>query len=333
MIRRLLTSLLFGAVLTLGATTVALAHESRPGYLELRERGPDIFEVLWRRPARGDAALSMAPVLPGHCAPVGERTQMLQPDALLERWQIDCGAGGLVGHAVSIDGLQTTLTDVLVRVALADGVTYTRILRPDDTRFTIEGAPSRWQVIADYSRLGVEHILGGIDHLLFVLALLIIVANGRRLIATVTAFTVAHSLTLAAATLGWVQVPQRPVEAVIALSIVLLAGEILHAREGRFGITQRWPWLVAFAFGLLHGFGFAGALAEVGLPQNEIPLALLMFNLGVELGQLLFIAAVLGLIGALRRVRIAFPRWVERVTPYAIGSVAMFWVMQRVAAF
>lgn len=333
MIRHFRTSLLLTAVLALGATTVTLAHESRPGYLELRERGPVTFEVLWRRPARGEAVLSMQPVLPGHCTPVGKRTQILQPDALLERWTIDCGANGLVGHAIRIDGLHTTLTDVLVRVALADDVTYTRILRPDDTFFTIKGAPSRRQVIADYSRLGVEHILGGIDHLLFVLALLIIVANGRRLVATVTAFTVAHSLTLAAATLGWVQMPQRPVEAMIALSIVLVAEEILHAREGRFGITQRWPWVVAFAFGLLHGFGFAGALAEVGLPQNEIPLALLMFNVGVELGQLLFIAAVLGLIGALRRVRISFPRWVELVPPYAIGSVAMFWVIQRVAAF
>jgi hydrogenase/urease accessory protein HupE len=317
----------------MAVATLAQAHEARPAYLELTERQPGSFEVLWRRPARGDLVLSMQPAFPEHCGPVGRRAQYRQADVIVERWTMDCGAKSLVGQPIGIAGLQATLTDVLVRAILADGTSHTQVLRPNATHFTLKGQPSRWQVVADYTRLGVEHILGGIDHLLFVLALVILVAGARRLVATITAFTLAHSLTLAAATLGWVQVPQQPVEAVIALSIVLIAGEILHARQGRSGITQRRPWVVAFAFGLLHGFGFAGALAEVGLPHNEIPLALLMFNLGVEAGQLLFIAAALGCMGLLRRLPLPIPRWAELLPPYAIGSLAMAWLIQRVVAF
>jgi hydrogenase/urease accessory protein HupE len=189
------------------------------------------------------------------------------------------------------------------------------------------------EVAGVYSKLGVEHILSGVDHLLFVLALLIITNGAWRLFKTVTAFTAAHSITLAMATLGLVHVPQRPVEAVIALSIVFVSMEIVHLRAGRESVTSRSPWVVAFAFGLLHGFGFAGALSEVGLPQSHIPLALLFFNVGVEVGQLLFIAAALGLVGLWRRRGVSIPRWAELVPPYAIGSIAMFWAIQRVAAF
>lgn len=311
----------------------AFGHESRPGYLQLKETTPSVFEVLWRRPAKGEMVLSMQPQLPPNCAPQGPRTQVLQPGALVERWTVDCGSTGLTEQSLRIDGLELTLTDVLVRLAYANGSVYTHILKPSSTVFTINAEPSTWQMALDYGVMGVEHILGGIDHLLFVLALLIIVQGTRRLIATITAFTVAHSLTLIAATMGWVHVPIQPVEAVIALSIVLVASEILHARQGRIGITQRWPWLVAFAFGLLHGFGFAGALAEVGLPQQEVPLALLMFNVGVETGQLLFVAAVLLSLAALRRTRLVWPRWMELIPPYLIGSLAMMWLFQRIATF
>jgi hydrogenase/urease accessory protein HupE len=193
------------------------------------------------------------------------------------------------------------------------------------------------QVAATYLILGVEHILLGIDHLLFVLALLILVKGTRRLLATVTAFTVAHSLTLAGATLGFVHMPGPPVEAAIALSIVFVAAEIMHSRQGKAGLTERFPWVVAFSFGLLHGFGFASALSDVGLPQAAIPIALLFFNVGVELGQLLFIASVFVVIALARRVmrrsRVWQPAWAWRIPPYAIGSVAMFWVIQRIAAF
>ena len=190
---------------------------------------------------------------------------------------------------------------------------------------------------ATYLRLGVEHILFGIDHLLFVLALLILVQGGRRLLVTVTAFTLAHSLTLADATLGLVRMPQRPVEAVIALSIMFVATEIVRGREGRPGLRAERPWMVAFTFGLLHGFGFAGALREVGLPQQAIPVALLFFNVGVELGQLMFIASVLAVAAVARRIaqRVALPRpaWAWRVPAYAIGTVTAYWTIERVVQF
>jgi hydrogenase/urease accessory protein HupE len=328
--------LLFAALLLFSAAfppTPAHAHESRPAYLELTETRPGAFEVAWRRPAIGERVLSMQPVFPPHCALSGQRARYPRPDAMTERWVIDCGANGLVGHQIGIQGLQTTLTDVLVRVSFADDITHTQVLRPNLTAFTVEGAPSKWAVSADYFRLGVEHILGGIDHLLFVLALLIIVDGTRRLIATITAFTIAHSLTLAGATLGWVHVSQQPVEAVIALSILFLAGEILHARRGHPGITVQWPWLVAFTFGLLHGFGFAGALTEVGLPQKEIPLALLMFNVGVEAGQVFFVGVVFTSIYVFKRFLATPPRWAAPAAAYGIGGMSAFWLIDRVSGF
>ena len=330
-LRRLILTLL--ALLWVLFASGVHAHESRPGYLELAEVQPGTFEVMWRRPARGDMVLSMQPILPQHCEMQGRRASYPQPGAMVERWSVDCGEEGLVGYSISIEGLKTTLTDVLVRITFADEITYTEVLRPNSVAFTVAGAPSKWAVSADYFRLGVEHILGGIDHLLFVLALLLIVDGTRRLIATITAFTIAHSLTLAAATLGWVHVPQAPVEAVIALSILFVAGEILHAHQGRPGITRRWPWLVALTFGLLHGFGFAGALTEVGLPQNEIPLALLMFNIGVEAGQIFFIFAVLLLLHIIKRILTAPLPWAVPVAAYGIGGLSAFWVIERVSGF
>ena len=225
------------------------------------------------------------------------------------------------------------MTDVLVRIEFADGTTWVQRLTGDEPSASIPLRQSGWSMAGVYFELGVEHILFGIDHLLFVLALLIVTGGTMRLIKAVTAFTVAHSITLTAATLGFVHVPQPPVEATIALSIVFVAAEIVHQRGGREGITAHAPWVVAFTFGLLHGFGFAGALSEIGLPQGDVPLALLFFNVGVEVGQLLFIAAVLALIVPMRRTQVPFPRWLELMPPYAIGTVAMFWVIQRIAAF
>ena len=258
-------------------------------------------------------------------------------DSLLERQWIDAGANGLAGKRIEFRGLQATITDVLVRVEMLDGRTWTTIARPSQPWFELAGAPSKLQVAGAYLRLGIEHILGGVDHLLFILALMILVKGTRRLIATVTAFTIAHSITLAGATLGFVHVPRQPVEACIALSIVFVASEIVHGREGRLGLTERWPWLVAFTFGLLHGFGFAGALSEVGLPQTAIPVALLFFNVGVEIGQLLFIAAILTIVALtrwlVRRAAIPQPAWAWRIAPYSIGGMAAFWMIQRIAAF
>ncbi|MCZ6840464.1 MAG: HupE/UreJ family protein, partial [Alphaproteobacteria bacterium] len=238
---------------------------------------------------------------------------------------------------IHIDRLDQTSTYVLVRFDFADGVSEAHRLTPGDPSFTIPTQPSRLEVVQTYFLYGVEHILSGIDHLVFVLALLFLVKGVGRVIATVTAFTLAHSLTLAGATLGFIHMPGPPIEAVIALSIVFVASEIIHSRRGRPGLTEQYPWLVAFTFGLLHGFGFAGALAQIGLPEKSIPIALLFFNIGVEVGQLLFIASVVAIIALARqitrRINVPRPAWAWALPPYAIGSLAVFWVIQRIAAF
>lgn len=353
------------AVPVMGAVvlpSLGYAHESRPAYVELTEQGPGLFDVRWRRPARGDRVLSLRLLLPDRCRDAGPRTSYRQAGSLLERWRVDCSEVGMAGQSIEIGGLPETLTDVLVRASLRDGSVVMQILRPATPRFRVQGAPSGWQVGRDYGRLGVEHILGGVDHLLFVLGLLLILrtrdeagsdggcapdrssrqeprggthmaADTWRLVKTVTAFTVAHSITLGLATLGFVDVPQAPVEAAIALSILFLATELATRQEHEPGVTQRSPWVVAFLFGLLHGFGFAGALAEVGLPPGDIPLALVMFNLGVEAGQLLFIAGVLSLAWAGRTVLGALPCWAPRALSYGIGSIAAYWVIARMVAF
>lgn len=310
----------------------SFAHEVRPAYLELREEKASEFGVLWKTPMRGEMRLALLPEFSG-------RTENLPPvatrqtdGAAVQTWRVKA-IEPLRGQSVRILGLEATMTDALVRIEFADGSSWVKRLTAQEPAAVIPPRQSGGSVAAEYLKLGVEHILLGIDHLLFVLALLMITRGTWRLVKTVTAFTVAHSITLALATLGFVHVPQAPVEAVIALSIVFVAVEIVHARRGVEGITARAPWIVAFTFGLLHGFGFAGALSEIGLPQGHIPLALLFFNVGVEAGQLLFIAAVLAFVALARRVRVPLPRWAELVPPYAIGSVAMFWVIQRVAAF
>lgn len=309
------------------------AHEVRPAYLELRQTGPDTYDVLWKVPALGDQMrIGIYVELPEGCTTLSEPRGLFVNGAYIERWAVK-RAGGLTGGTIHIAGLSATSIDVLVRVERLDGTTQVTRLTPSNTSFRVEAAPDHLQVVRAYSVLGVEHILTGIDHLLFVLALIIITRRGWKLVKTVTAFTVSHSITLTAATLGFVHVPQRPVEAVIALSIVFVAAEILHGRQGREGITARAPWIVALTFGLLHGLGFAGGLSEAGLPQGHIPTALLFFSLGVEAGHFLFIGVVVSLIALARRVRLPAPQWVQLVPPYAIGSVAMLWVIQRIAAF
>jgi hydrogenase/urease accessory protein HupE len=309
------------------------AHESRPAYLQLSEISPGRFEVLWKRPALGDLGLGLAPHWPAACRDVLPASPQLVPGAVVERLVIDCGPTGLIGQRLGIDGLPATMTDVLVRVEFLDGRVQTNLLKPASPTVAIAGRRSSFEVGSDYFTLGVGHILGGIDHLLFVLGLVFIVRSLRLLVKTITAFTVAHSVTLAAATLGFVHVSQAPVEAVIALSILFLASELARQRRGDAGLTARSPWLVALCFGLLHGFGFAGALAEVGLPQIDIPLALLSFNLGVEAGQLLFVTAVLALLWVGRQAVHVRPRWLEALPAYAIGSIAAFWLIERVSAF
>ena len=326
------TALFVVALLVMGVVGLARAHEVRPGYLELRQTGPEIYDVFWKVPARGDLRLGLYVRLPENCQPITPIARYGMQGAFLERWTIRC-AGMLAGRTVAIEGLSTTLTDVLVRVEQSDGTTQVERLTPDSSSVIVQAAPSQAQVAGTYLRLGIEHILGGIDHLLFVLALLLIVKGRWLLLKTITAFTVAHSVTLAVATLGFVHVPQQPVEAVIALSIVFVAAEIVRVRSGQTGLTQRWPWVIAFTFGLLHGFGFAGALSEIGLPQQAIPLALLFFNVGVELGQLLFVAGVMVLGALVRRIVVPLPTWAIQLPAYGIGAVAAFWTIERVARF
>lgn len=324
------------------AASGAHAHEVRPGYLELREVDAGRYDVVFRVPARGDRRLGLDARLPETCEST-RRSARLSRGAYVERWRATC-AGGLVGHRVVIEGLEATRTDVLARVERADGTVQTQRLTPETPGFHVAPATAWHDVARTYLALGVGHILLGGDHLLFVLALLFLVGSGLRLVGVLTAFTLAHSLTLAAATLGWLRVPQAPVEAVIALSVVFVAAELLHGRAGRPGLAARRPWIVALGFGLLHGLGFAGALRALGLPERAIPLALAAFNLGVELGQLAFVAGVWALLSALRHLSERLGRSVglsvgsvlERASApaaYAIGILATFWLIERTAAF
>jgi hydrogenase/urease accessory protein HupE len=313
----------------------AVAHEARPAYMQVTEIAPQRYEILWRTPVLSGMRLPVVLRFPENTRNVTEPVVRELSDSLVERRVIEV-SGSLTGTRIDMVGLQATITDVLVRVQMLDGTYSTTLVRPSNPWIEIATSRSSLQVATAYLMHGIEHILFGYDHLLFVLALILIVRRGRVLLITVTAFTVAHSITLSLATLGLVHVPGPPVEATIALSILLLASEILRSDRGQMSLTAQWPWLVAFSFGLLHGFGFAGALTEIGLPQGDIPLALFAFNVGVEIGQLIFIAAVLG---ALRCAAqwIKFPVFVERharpITTYAIGIMAAYWFIERLAGF
>src|SRR4029079_514102 len=254
----------------------------------------------------------------------------------VQRWRIRV-AQGLDGKAIFFSQLSETRIDVLARLVRLDGSVQLERILPVRPRFFARPSPGSLEVVTTHTVLGIEHILTGFDHLLYILAMLILVGGWRRIVVTMSAFTATHSLTLTAAALGWVHVPQPPVEACIALSILFVAREIVQVHRGRPGITARWPWVVSFAFGLMHGFGCAGALAEVGLPQSSIPTALLFFNVGVEIGQLMFVGTVLAVMAVCRRevqrLRLSPPPWLWRIGPYGIGALASFWLVERIAAF
>ena len=307
------------------------AHEIRPAYLELKQTADSTYEVLWKIPLLGNKAPRIDPILPD-----GFTLELLEdeflPDSYIRRYSGKFGEE-LNGKSIGVQGLEITLVDVLVQVYLLDEISYTLLLQPDQPQTVIPIEPDKWEVFWLYLKLGIEHILIGIDHLLFVLGLLLLVKGVKPLIQTITAFTIAHSITLGAATFNLFTLPQAPVEAVIALSIVFLAREYVLEKLGQPGLTAQYPWIVAFAFGLLHGFGFAGVLGEIGFPQKEVPLALLTFNIGVELGQLLFIAAVGVLWWLLKKTKVSFPKWSWRILPYGMGIIASFWLIERVVAF
>lgn len=325
--------LLCMALACLGWGSFAYGHEVRPAYLELKQTDHQSFDVRWKVPAMGDdLRLGLYVTYPDSCEFIREPTGMFVGGAYVERSSIR-EPNGLVGCTLAIDGLKSTLTDVLVRIERLDGATQVVRLMPESPTMLVEASPSTWRLAWTYLVIGVEHILLGIDHLLFVFALVLLVKEWKRLLGTITSFTVAHSITLALATLGYVHVPGPPVEACIALSIVFVASEIIRSRQGKPGLTERSPWIVAFTFGLLHGLGFAGALSEVGLPQQAIPLALLFFNVGVELGQVAFVAVILMGFAIARPIERLRPEWSWQLAPYAIGSIAMFWVIERTLAF
>lgn len=307
------------------------AHEIRPAYLQITETANHRYDVFWHVPSRGSSIPKLDVVFPAGTEISGEDRPNFVDGFANFSYQIKLSES-LTGKIVRIDGLKKTLIDVLVRVEFASGEQATFMLQPNNNSVQIPGATSNWEVIKLYTILGVEHILFGFDHLLFVLALIIIAKGKWKIIKTVTAFTLAHSITLTLASLGLVHIPGAPVEAVIALSIVFLAVEILNVQKGKPSLTSQKPWLVAFSFGLLHGFGFAGALADIGLPQQAIPYALGFFNLGVELGQLAFVFAMLGIFWLAKKMKINL-KTPQKIAAYGIGSIAAFWMIERVVGF
>jgi hydrogenase/urease accessory protein HupE len=339
-------------------TATAYGHETRPAYLEIDEFAGHQYEVLWKQPTMGDVAVRLVPHLSNQWLETAPYSVESEPGFVIKRWRGRYDQSNAVrGSTVSVEGVDQTITDILVSVNLENGKGVRGILRAGHDSLKIRSQSSQHRSVPAYLRLGIEHILTGFDHLLFVLGLLLLVRSRWQLLKTITAFTVAHSITLAAATLGWVRVEPAVIEALVALSIIFLALELLRSHAApRVGtqtnmqtnmqtdtpavdagassdtLTVRYPWLIAFAFGLLHGLAFAGSLAEVGIPRQEIPLALFLFNVGVEIGQLLFVGVVWVLLAWLQRARTSYPRWMRQVAPYAIGSLASFWFIERLAA-
>ncbi|MEI5682080.1 HupE/UreJ family protein [Mesorhizobium sp. CGMCC 1.15528] len=308
----------------------AAAHEVRPAYLDVREETLGVFSVLLKTPMQGNARLALSATFSGKVERLAPVVSRPTGNAMLQSWQMRA-VEPLEGQTVSIHGLQNTMTDALVRIEFLDGYVWLEKLTPGSPYATIPAVQSNWTVAKTYIVSGIEHILFGFDHLLFVASLMLIVRDWRMLVKTVTAFTVAHSITLTFATLGWATLPSAPVEVMIAFSIVLVGAEIVRMERGEISLTITWPWVVAFVFGLLHGFGFAGALVDLGLPRGDIPLALFSFNVGVEVGQLMFIAAILAIVASATRF-FTIPRQAIVASAYGIGTIAAFWGVERLDA-
>ncbi len=307
------------------------AHEIRPAYLQLIQIDENTYEAYWKVPILGEMVPKINPIFPAGF----QLEQLNRPNktggaivySYLLRSEI-----ALPGQRLFIDGLDKTLIDALLTIKYLNGETVSILLQPDKDAIIIPGESKLIDIIKTYTILGIEHILLGFDHLLFVLALILIVNSNWKIIKTVTAFTLAHSITLSTAALGWIFIPGPPVEAVIALSIVFLALEIVLNLKGKETLTSRQPWIVAFIFGLLHGFGFAGALSDIGLPQQNIPWALGFFNIGVELGQIAFIVVVILITKALNMKK-NWPIATKLIPAYGIGSIACFWLIERIVGF
>lgn len=324
--------LVFTLLIQALAAAAVRADELRPAYLAMRETGPSEFSVLWKVPAAGDFRLGLYVRLPEVCKSTSEPVRGMEAGALFERWNVVC-SHDMTGKEIVVDGLRTTVTDVLARIEYRGGSIQVARLTATSPSFVIAGAQTKPSVAKTYTLLGIDHILTSLDHLLFVLALILLISDRWKLVKTITAFTVAHSVTLAGAALGFLSLPQKPVEATIALSIAFLASELIKMSPEEKRLTEAYPWIVSFSFGLLHGFGFAGALKEIGLPQIDVPLALLTFNLGVEAGQLLFILVIVTGMTAARQL-FAIPLVPARLTAaYLIGTTSLIWMISRVSVF
>lgn len=310
-----------------GSLPAARADELRPGYLELTQRDASHWKVLWKAPILGGLATHARPQLPTFCTLRTGETR-LDGGSVISAGEATC-TRPLDGQSVGIAGMEATFTDALLRVAPLGRPVQAARLTPSQPMAVVAAVPDGWEVARTYLVLGIEHILTGYDHLLFVVSLVLLLARPWVVVRAATAFTVAHSLTLAGTTLGLIGLAQAPVEALIALSIVFLAVEIVKQRDGVPRLSERIPWVVAFLFGLLHGFGFAGALREIGLPETDVPTALLTFNIGVELGQLVIIGACLAVIALIARLAPRLLRPVTLGATYAIGTTASFWFIQR----
>ena len=330
--RRFFAGMLF-VLLALGAgmSGESFAHESQPGVLEISQLGVTRYEVIWRAPIYYGKPHPARLQLPKDWVTVGKPTVRQLSDSALHRRVVDVPGKSINGSVIRFPRLEVTITDVFVFISRLDGSQVTLVVRPTQPYAELLG-DRPWYISAkEYLVLGLHHILTGVDHLLFVLGLLLIVSSRWLLLKTITAFTIAHSITLAMATLGYASAPVPPLNAAIALSILFLGPEIVRVWRGQTSFTIRHPWVVAFAFGLLHGFGFASGLTTIGLSGAEIPLALLLFNVGVEIGQLFFVLIIVMLERSFRVLAIRWPRWSEALPAYTVGGLGAFWTIQRVA--
>ncbi|CAE6893506.1 HupE / UreJ protein [Vibrio sp. B1FLJ16] len=307
------------------------AHEIRPAYLQMQQTTESSYHLLWRVPIKGDKVIKLVPVFSDEFTLKESGVRKLMSGSLVIQYELHAPRP-IQGTTLAIANQEKTMVDVLISIEYLNGEKLTLMLKPDNPEIRLPEKTTKWQVAKTYTVLGIEHILLGFDHLLFVLALLILSVGFKKLVKTITAFTVAHSITLSCSVMGWVKLPGPPVEAVIALSIVFLALEIVKVQQGQPSLTSQKPWLVAFIFGLLHGFGFAGALTDIGLPQTEMFLALATFNIGVELGQLIFVVAVIVLFKVIKSF-LSPKEWGKKLLPYSIGSIAVFWTIERLMSF
>ena len=328
-------------VLSFACGGVVHAHDARPNYVQITETTTHNYSVSWKVPASVQQRSLPYPTLPPDCVAEREPAWQRVGNEHLGQQVYQCEQG-LSGRAVGIEfPIVNPSLSTLYKIRLANGEEHLRILKPDESEWTIPDAEERFAVAMEYTALGIEHIWIGIDHLLFVACLLFIARTPRRLLVTITGFTVAHSITLALSALDVIRIATPPVEAAIALSVVFMAWEIVKGDDN--SLAYRFPVAVSTSFGLLHGFGFAAVLRDIGLPQIELPTALLFFNVGVEIGQLLFVAMLLVgfcllrplLVMLLRSSRDDAVHWSSLTVPasYVIGSIASYWLIDRISGF